>query len=188
MALAMAAGVGSVCSNNTMPLPRPSLSMSVSVSRVMARRGRRGEMESVCWRWKRSWRGMQQQQQHQVAFALVVEPSDSSASARENDVSDFVKRMERSWMISKQPRPVSCASCEASGRLECRWCKGTGFFILGDSMLCEVPSRNTKCRVCYGQVSKVFFFCDVEFCPHAVTSMLALGVFQRLSFVDAEFK
>lgn len=53
----------------------------------------------------------------------------------------------------QQPRPLKCTSCEASGSKECVWCKGTGFFILGDSMLCEVPSRNTTCVICAGQVS-----------------------------------
>ena len=54
--------------------------------------------------------------------------------------------------VNQQPRPMKCTSCEASGSQECAWCKGTGFFILGDSMLCEVPSRNTRCVICSGQV------------------------------------
>lgn len=54
--------------------------------------------------------------------------------------------------VLQQARPVQCKSCCASGQVECPWCKGTGFFILGDNMLCEVPSRNTTCRVCFGRV------------------------------------
>ncbi|KAG0571758.1 hypothetical protein KC19_VG039900 [Ceratodon purpureus] len=78
--------------------------------------------------------------------------SETSASDNAGDsAADFVKRTERAWMISKQPRPLKCTSCEAGGSKECVWCKGTGFFILGDSMLCEVPSRNTTCVICAGQ-------------------------------------
>lgn len=54
------------------------------------------------------------------------------------------------WM--QQPRPVSCNSCETKGHVECKWCGGTGFFILGDNMLCQVPSRNTSCVICAGKV------------------------------------
>ncbi|CAM6102815.1 unnamed protein product [Calypogeia fissa] len=79
--------------------------------------------------------------------ALLLEPSDG---AQEN-LDEFVKRMEQTWSITKQPRPVQCKSCSASGQVECPWCKGTGFFFLGDHMLCEVPSRNTTCRVCFGR-------------------------------------
>ncbi|KAL3693245.1 hypothetical protein R1sor_006896 [Riccia sorocarpa] len=79
--------------------------------------------------------------------ALVLQPSDG---AQEN-VNDFVKRMEKTWLISKQPRPVKCKICEASGRLDCPWCQGTGFFMIGGKMLCEVPSRNTLCKVCFGE-------------------------------------
>lgn len=81
--------------------------------------------------------------------AVVVDPSDS---AQENSW-QFVKRMEQAWSISKQPRPVCCSSCDANGYVECKWCRGTGFFILGDNMLCQVPSRNTTCIICTGQGS-----------------------------------
>lgn len=66
---------------------------------------------------------------------------------------DFIHRMERSWLISQQPRPVACSSCDSNGHVECKWCNGTGFFILGDNMLCEVPSRNTTCVICTGKGS-----------------------------------
>lgn len=81
--------------------------------------------------------------------AVISEPSASDNAG--DSAAEFVKRAERAWMISKQPRPLKCASCEAIGRKECVWCQGTGFFILGDSMLCEVPSRNTTCVICSGQ-------------------------------------
>lgn len=79
--------------------------------------------------------------------AVLLEPSDGA----QDNLDDFVKRMEQTWSITKQPRPVQCKSCTASGRVDCPWCKGTGFFIIGDNMLCEVPSRNTTCRVCFGR-------------------------------------
>lgn len=63
----------------------------------------------------------------------------------------------------QQPRPLKCASCEAIGRTECVWCQGTGFFILGNSMLCEVPSRNTTCVICSGQVNSLFSQFLVDF-------------------------
>ncbi|KAA8521474.1 hypothetical protein F0562_012147 [Nyssa sinensis] len=67
--------------------------------------------------------------------------------------SNFVKRMERAWVISQQPRPVACSSCDSKGHVDCKWCSGTGFFILGDNMLCQVPSRNTSCVICAGKGS-----------------------------------
>uniref|UniRef100_A0A5B6YYZ7 Uncharacterized protein n=1 Tax=Davidia involucrata TaxID=16924 RepID=A0A5B6YYZ7_DAVIN len=66
---------------------------------------------------------------------------------------DFVERMERAWAISQQPRPVACSSCDSKGHVDCKWCSGTGFFILGDNMLCQVPSRNTSCVICSGKGS-----------------------------------
>ncbi|KAL7112036.1 hypothetical protein ACP275_05G127900 [Erythranthe tilingii] len=66
---------------------------------------------------------------------------------------NFLQRMERAWLISQQPRPVACSSCESKGHVECKWCSGTGFFILGDNMLCQVPSRNTTCVICSGKGS-----------------------------------
>ncbi|XP_006295092.2 uncharacterized protein LOC17888071 [Capsella rubella] len=67
--------------------------------------------------------------------------------------SNFAKRMDQAWIISQQPSPVGCSSCNAKGHVECKWCAGTGFFILGDNMLCQVPSRNTSCVICSGQGS-----------------------------------
>ncbi|MED6142843.1 hypothetical protein PIB30_001042 [Stylosanthes scabra] len=67
--------------------------------------------------------------------------------------SDFVSRMEKTWLISQQPRPIVCSSCNSKGHTECKWCGGTGFFIIGDQMLCEVPSKNTSCIICNGKGS-----------------------------------
>ncbi|KAE8731656.1 protein ASPARTIC PROTEASE IN GUARD CELL 1-like [Hibiscus syriacus] len=74
--------------------------------------------------------------------------------------SDFVKRMEKAWAISQQPRPIVCSSCDSKGNVECQWCRGTGFFILGDNMLCQVPSRNTSCVICAGEGSKCCSDCQ----------------------------
>ncbi|KAK9067876.1 hypothetical protein SSX86_011987 [Deinandra increscens subsp. villosa] len=78
--------------------------------------------------------------------ASMVESSPENSS-------DFLKRTEQAWLISQQPRPVACSSCESNGHVECKWCGGTGFFILGDNMLCQVPSRNTSCVICAGKGS-----------------------------------
>ncbi|KAI3828670.1 hypothetical protein L1987_02778 [Smallanthus sonchifolius] len=78
--------------------------------------------------------------------ASMVESSPDNSS-------DFLKRMEQAWLISQQPRPVACSSCDSNGHVECKWCGGTGFFILGDNMLCEVPSRNSSCVICAGKGS-----------------------------------
>ncbi|KAJ8561145.1 hypothetical protein K7X08_027335 [Anisodus acutangulus] len=67
--------------------------------------------------------------------------------------SNFVERMEKAWLISKQPRPIICSTCDSNGHVDCKWCGGTGFFILGDNMLCQVPSRNTSCVICAGKGS-----------------------------------
>ncbi|OIW14966.1 hypothetical protein TanjilG_30685 [Lupinus angustifolius] len=66
--------------------------------------------------------------------------------------SDFTRRTEQAWLISQQPSPIGCSSCNSKGNIECKWCGGTGFFILGDNMLCEVPSRNTSCKICVGKM------------------------------------
>ncbi|KAK8499396.1 hypothetical protein V6N13_010571 [Hibiscus sabdariffa] len=78
----------------------------------------------------------------------------ASAVDSHESSSDFVKRMEKAWVISQQPRPIACSSCDSKGHVECQWCRGTGFFILGDNMLCQVPSRNTSCVICAGKGSK----------------------------------
>ncbi|CAL0327165.1 unnamed protein product [Lupinus luteus] len=78
-------------------------------------------------------------------FRVRVSMIDSS--------SDFTKRTEQAWLISQQPSPIACSSCNSKGYIECKWCGGTGFFILGDNMLCEVPSRNTSCKICVGKGS-----------------------------------
>ncbi|KAH7688250.1 Heat shock protein DnaJ cysteine-rich domain-containing protein [Dioscorea alata] len=80
-----------------------------------------------------------------VVRASIVDSHESS--------SDFAKRMEQAWLISQQPGPVACSSCESNGYVECKWCRGTGFFILGNNLLCEVPSRNTTCVICAGKGS-----------------------------------
>ncbi|KAL9239817.1 hypothetical protein vseg_014100 [Gypsophila vaccaria] len=67
--------------------------------------------------------------------------------------SNFAKRIEQAWLISQQPTPISCSSCNSNGHVECKWCAGTGFFIIGDNMLCEIPSRNTTCVICAGEGS-----------------------------------
>ncbi|XP_057958559.1 uncharacterized protein LOC131151328 [Malania oleifera] len=79
------------------------------------------------------------------ARASMVDSYESS--------SNFAKRMEQAWVISQQPRPIACSSCNTSGHVECKWCGGTGFFILGNNMLCQVPSRNTNCVICGGKGS-----------------------------------
>ncbi|XP_071730567.1 uncharacterized protein [Rutidosis leptorrhynchoides] len=82
----------------------------------------------------------------------IVKASMVESSSSENS-SNFSKRMEQAWLISQQPRPVACSSCDSNGHVECKWCGGTGFFILGDNMLCEVPSRNSSCVICAGKGS-----------------------------------
>ncbi|GAB4836701.1 hypothetical protein Ancab_001614 [Ancistrocladus abbreviatus] len=77
----------------------------------------------------------------------------ASAVDSHDTPSNFIKRMEKAWLISQQPTPIACRSCNANGKIECKWCGGTGFFILGDNMLCQVPSRNTSCVICAGKVS-----------------------------------
>ncbi|XP_042516360.1 uncharacterized protein LOC122090736 [Macadamia integrifolia] len=77
--------------------------------------------------------------------ASMVDSSESS--------SDFVKRTEQAWLISQQPRPVSCSTCNSNGHVECKWCGGTGFFMIGDNMLCHVHSRNSDCVICAGKGS-----------------------------------
>ncbi|KAM1021735.1 hypothetical protein ACFX2I_042795 [Malus domestica] len=67
--------------------------------------------------------------------------------------SNFANRMEKAWLISKQPRPIACSSCNSNGHIECKWCAGTGFFILGDNMLCQVSSKSTSCVICTGKGS-----------------------------------
>lgn len=79
-------------------------------------------------------------------FKLRASTVDSSSESSSN----FAKRIEQAWLISQQPMPVACDSCNSKGTVECKWCAGTGFFILGDNMLCEVPSRNTTCVICAG--------------------------------------
>ncbi|KAG5018554.1 hypothetical protein AAZX31_06G057400 [Glycine max] len=91
--------------------------------------------------------------------ALKVRGNNRSCGLRvqvsmvDSSSADFTRRIERAWSISKQPRPIVCSSCDSKGHIECKWCAGTGFFILGDNMLCEVPSRNTTCIICTGKGS-----------------------------------
>eukprot|EP00850_Spirogloea_muscicola_P010220 SM000059S18697 [mRNA] locus=s59:420205:420679:- [translate_table: standard] len=47
--------------------------------------------------------------------------------------------------------PVPCERCGAQGAEECRWCAGTGFFILGSKMLCDVEARSSRCVICHGE-------------------------------------
>ncbi|XXG58548.1 hypothetical protein AAC387_Pa04g0837 [Persea americana] len=83
-----------------------------------------------------------------VSVAIRASMVDSYESS-----SDFAKRMEQAWLIHQQPRPIACTSCHSNGFVECKWCGGTGFFILGDNMLCQVPSRNSSCVICAGKGS-----------------------------------
>ncbi|XP_022750348.1 uncharacterized protein LOC111299429 [Durio zibethinus] len=112
---------------------------------------------------------------NRIAFGAGIVPQSKTTTARSKgsrvlDVrvsvvdsyessSDFVKRMEKAWAISQQPKPIACSSCNSKGHVECKWCGGTGFFILGDNMLCQVPSRNTSCVICAGKGSKCCFDC-----------------------------
>ncbi|GAV90556.1 hypothetical protein CFOL_v3_33965, partial [Cephalotus follicularis] len=54
----------------------------------------------------------------------------------------------------QQPRPVACSSCNSKGQVDCKWCGGTGFFIIGDNMLCQVHSKDTSCLICAGKGSR----------------------------------
>ena len=87
-------------------------------------------------------------------------------------------------MDLQQPRPIPCSSCQSAGHVECKWCTGTGFFILGNNMLCEVPSKNTKCVICSGKVvcpfpfheyQKEFLFwlcCSSYFCEYCMWKLV----------------
>ncbi|XP_051151437.1 uncharacterized protein LOC127265601 [Andrographis paniculata] len=87
--------------------------------------------------------------------AASMAPKRISVRASKLDSSfespNLVERMERAWLISEQPMPVGCASCDSKGHVDCKWCSGTGFFILGETMLCQVPSRSTACVICAGK-------------------------------------
>ncbi|KAK7410203.1 hypothetical protein VNO78_00805 [Psophocarpus tetragonolobus] len=102
--------------------------------------------------------------------AITVWGNNTSSTSRlrvhvsmlDSSSADFTNRVriERAWLISKQPRPIVCSSCNSKGHIECKWCAGTGFFILGDNMLCEVPSRNTSCIICTGKGSMCCSHCQ----------------------------
>ncbi|KAJ8751815.1 hypothetical protein K2173_026008 [Erythroxylum novogranatense] len=88
--------------------------------------------------------------------ALVSDSSSRPFKVRASLVdssADFLNRLEKAWLISQQPGPVACSSCNSNRLVECKWCGGTGFFILGNEMLCQVPSRNTSCVICAGKGS-----------------------------------
>ncbi|KAH1212536.1 hypothetical protein HKD37_14G039766 [Glycine soja] len=70
------------------------------------------------------------------------------------------KSMPVLYRLHQQPMPIACTSCNSKGHTECKWCGGTGFFIIGDNMLCEVPSRNTSCVVCRGKGSRCCSDCQ----------------------------
>ncbi|KAE8732547.1 protein ASPARTIC PROTEASE IN GUARD CELL 1-like [Hibiscus syriacus] len=92
--------------------------------------------------------------------ATVLAVRASAVDSYESS-SYFVKRMGKAWAISQQPRPIVCSSCDSKGHVECQWCRGTCFFILGDNMLCQVPSRNSSCVICAGKGSKCYSGCKV---------------------------
>ncbi|KAJ4957877.1 hypothetical protein NE237_024988 [Protea cynaroides] len=83
-----------------------------------------------------------------VARGVRASMVDSSESS-----SNFIKRMEQAWLISQQPTPIACSTCNSNGHVECKWCGGTGFFMIGDNMLCQVHSRNSNCVICAGKGS-----------------------------------
>ncbi|KAK4756566.1 hypothetical protein SAY87_006693 [Trapa incisa] len=118
---------------------RPSVVPKSTINCSRLQRGGGGFSAVAPWgremgyRWSKS-RGIR---------ASMVDSYESS--------SHFVKRMEQAWLISQQPKPISCNSCDSRGHVDCKWCGGTGFFILGDNMLCQVPSRNTSCVICTGK-------------------------------------
>ncbi|KMT16970.1 hypothetical protein BVRB_2g044380 [Beta vulgaris subsp. vulgaris] len=86
-------------------------------------------------------------------FNFKVQASMVDSSSSSDNSSNFANRIERAWLITQQPTPIACSSCSSNGHVECKWCAGTGFFIIGDNMLCEVPSRNTTCVICAGEGS-----------------------------------
>lgn len=85
--------------------------------------------------------------------------SDSFRNEDEESLSAFVldpsarRRLENAWTVRQDQVPVACETCQAQGMKECEWCSGSGYFVLGDKMLCEVPSRNTSCLICHGHGS-----------------------------------
>ncbi|GAB2276204.1 hypothetical protein Dimus_010938 [Dionaea muscipula] len=90
-----------------------------------------------------------------VAFSRICRVRASTLDSHEGpSPSSFVKRMEQAWLISQQPRPVACSTCNSNRIVECKWCGGTGFFMLGDNMLCQIPSRSTSCVICAGKGSR----------------------------------
>ncbi|XP_020237900.1 uncharacterized protein LOC109817115 [Cajanus cajan] len=101
-----------------------------------------------------------------IPDAVTVKGKNRSCHLRvhvsmvDSSSADFTRRIEQAWLISKQPRPIVCSSCNSKGHIECKWCAGTGFFILGDNMLCEVPSRNTTCIICTGKGSMCCSHCQ----------------------------
>ncbi|KAM0967978.1 hypothetical protein ACFX13_016715 [Malus domestica] len=86
------------------------------------------------------------------SFGRVCGVRASAVDSYESS-SNFANRMEKAWLISKQPRPIACSSCNSNGHTECKWCAGTGFFILGDNMLCQVSPKSTTCVICTGKGS-----------------------------------
>eukprot|EP00898_Chlorokybus_atmophyticus_P008327 jgi/Chlat1/8496/Chrsp80S07887 len=89
------------------------------------------------------------QRGHVVVSALRSErPLEDNGSG--NDAQSFAQRLDRAWTIARQPRPVPCSGCRASGEEECQWCHGTGVLTVGDLMLCTVDG-NCRCRVCKGR-------------------------------------
>ncbi|PIA46008.1 hypothetical protein AQUCO_01600342v1 [Aquilegia coerulea] len=127
-----------------------SSSAPVILSRIPSRRGKINGIEpcssSSCYSFYCIIIGDKRRTSLRVCGGVRASMVDSSSS-------NFIKRMEQSWLISQQPTPIGCSSCNSNGHVECKWCQGTGFFILGDDMLCQVPSRNTRCLICAGEGS-----------------------------------
>lgn len=57
--------------------------------------------------------------------------------------------LELNWLFQdrKNRKPVDCANCKGTGKVECRWCNSTGVLMLGDMLLCSVDG-NCNCLNC----------------------------------------
>mmetsp|Transcript_29283 Transcript_29283/g.59902 ORF Transcript_29283/g.59902 Transcript_29283/m.59902 type:complete len:168 (+) Transcript_29283:30-533(+) len=88
------------------------------------------------------------------------------------DAEREAKRLELTWMIREMTvecdvdnrddvvRDVSqcgntCTTCSGSGKIICRFCKGTGFFMIGNDLI----GRNNACPTCRSKGEEVCQLC-----------------------------
>jgi len=73
---------------------------------------------------------------------------EEQAKQRKQEQEEQAEKAKGTTGVIASSQFAGCKTCKSTGKVECKWCMGTGLLTLGDSLLCSLETKSSVCPCC----------------------------------------